>query len=78
MLLILVVEVCDYITKTVLITLLLTVCRFSTSNRQITDRHGWPEAHGDHGEETAGRKKQSLATLSAHFTLQVIPLISYQ
>lgn len=24
---------------------------------QITDRHGWPEAHGDDGKETAGRKK---------------------
>lgn len=51
---------------------------------QITDRHGWPEAHGDHGKETAGRKKLrkklfvywSPATLSACFSLHYE--ISYQ
>lgn len=31
--------------------------RFLLLTGQITDRHGWPEARGDHGEETAGREK---------------------
>lgn len=65
---------CDSITIRVLIT--LTVCRFSPATPRLTDRHGWPEAHGGRRSredgtedpEEEGRRTGPLPLVSCHFT----------